>query len=42
MGSADPADPACREEHMPYRLLCLALLPFALAACQGTNPYVAS
>ncbi|MGE7994417.1 DUF4136 domain-containing protein [Pseudomonas sp. NPDC089554] len=27
---------------MPYRLLCLALLPFALAACQGTNPYVAS
>ncbi|WP_153785810.1 DUF4136 domain-containing protein [Pseudomonas sp. EMN2] len=27
---------------MPYRLLCLALLPFALAACQGSNPYVAS
>ncbi|GAB1614959.1 DUF4136 domain-containing protein [Pseudomonas sp. NGC7] len=27
---------------MPYRLLCLALLPLALAACQGSNPYVAS
>ncbi|HEK1770453.1 TPA: DUF4136 domain-containing protein [Pseudomonas putida] len=27
---------------MPYRLLCLALLPFALAACQSSNPYVAS
>ncbi|NIE77717.1 DUF4136 domain-containing protein [Pantoea sp. Tr-811] len=27
---------------MPLRLLCLALLPLALAACQGTNPYVAS
>ncbi|WP_367237411.1 DUF4136 domain-containing protein [Pseudomonas sp. Rh2] len=27
---------------MPYRLLCLALLPLALAACQGANPYVAS
>ncbi|MDR6712018.1 hypothetical protein J2W83_001613 [Pseudomonas hunanensis] len=27
---------------MPYRLLCLALLPFALAACQGSNPYVAA
>ena len=27
---------------MPYRLLYLALLPFALAACQGSNPYVAS
>ncbi|QXI33260.1 DUF4136 domain-containing protein [Pseudomonas promysalinigenes] len=27
---------------MPYRLLCLALLPLALAGCQGTNPYVAS
>ncbi|KAB5620808.1 DUF4136 domain-containing protein [Pseudomonas putida] len=27
---------------MPYRLLCLALLSFALAACQSSNPYVAS
>lgn len=27
---------------MPYRLLCLALLPLALAGCQGSNPYVAS
>jgi len=27
---------------MPYRLLCLALLPLALCACQGSNPYVAS
>ncbi|MBK5003112.1 DUF4136 domain-containing protein [Pseudomonas sp. S31] len=27
---------------MPYRRLYLALLPFALAACQGSNPYVAS
>lgn len=27
---------------MPYRLLCLALLPLALAGCQGNNPYVAS
>ncbi|QXI37918.1 DUF4136 domain-containing protein [Pseudomonas xantholysinigenes] len=27
---------------MAYRLFCLALLPFALAACQGANPYVAS
>lgn len=27
---------------MPYRLLCLALLPIALAGCQGSNPYVAS
>jgi hypothetical protein len=27
---------------MPYRLLCLALLPLALAACQASNPYVAS
>ncbi|CAM4076744.1 putative lipoprotein [Pseudomonas reidholzensis] len=27
---------------MPYRLLCLALLPLALAACQGSNPYVAA
>lgn len=27
---------------MAYRLLCLALLPLALAACQGSNPYVAS
>ncbi|MCO7514790.1 DUF4136 domain-containing protein [Pseudomonas guariconensis] len=27
---------------MRYRLLCLPLLPLALAACQGSNPYVAS
>ncbi|WP_367393226.1 DUF4136 domain-containing protein [Pseudomonas sp. X4] len=27
---------------MPYRLLCLAVLPLALAGCQGSNPYVAS
>lgn len=27
---------------MLNRLVCLALLPFALAACQGSNPYVAS
>lgn len=27
---------------MPYRLLWLALLPLALTACQGSNPYVAS
>lgn len=27
---------------MPYRLLCLALLPIALAGCQGSNPYVTS
>ncbi|CAK13596.1 DUF4136 domain-containing protein [Pseudomonas entomophila] len=27
---------------MLYRSLCLALLPLALAACQGSNPYVAS
>lgn len=27
---------------MPYRLLYLALLPLALSACQGSNPYVAS
>ncbi|QCI14774.1 DUF4136 domain-containing protein [Pseudomonas putida] len=27
---------------MSYRSLCLVLLPFALAACQGSNPYVAS
>jgi hypothetical protein len=27
---------------MPYRPLCLVLLPLTLAACQGSNPYVAS
>ena len=27
---------------MPYRPLCLAMLPLALAACQASNPYVAS
>jgi hypothetical protein len=27
---------------MLYRSLCLALFPLALAACQGSNPYVAS
>lgn len=27
---------------MPYRPLCLVLLPLALCACQATNPYVAS
>lgn len=27
---------------MLYRSLYLALLPLALAACQGSNPYVAS
>jgi len=27
---------------MRYRPLCLALLPLLLAACQGSNPYVAS
>lgn len=27
---------------MPYPQLCLALLTLTLAACQGSNPYVAS
>ncbi|AIR89342.1 DUF4136 domain-containing protein [Pseudomonas cremoricolorata] len=27
---------------MLHRILCFALLPLSLAACQGTNPYVAS
>ncbi|NIF17885.1 DUF4136 domain-containing protein [Pantoea sp. Cy-639] len=27
---------------MPYRLLCLAVLPWLLSACEGTNPYIAS